>query len=93
MQAMAAAAASYFGTGGAGNPNVVNSGTSNSTANHAAAYAVAAAAAAHQGVAFPRPDQQPGFGAVNPYLFDQMGYISPNQQFATANANSSKSIL
>ncbi|VDM35032.1 unnamed protein product [Hydatigera taeniaeformis] len=88
MQAMAAAAASYFGTGGAGNPNVVNSGSSNSTANHAAAYAVAAAAAAHQGVAFPRPDQQPGFGSVNPYLFDQMGFISPNQQFATANANS-----
>nr|CDS17643.1 regulator of nonsense transcripts 1 [Echinococcus granulosus] len=93
MQAMAAAAASYFGTGGAGNPNVVNSGSSNNTANHAAAYAVAAAAAAHQGVAFPRPDHQPGFGAVNPYLFDQMGYISPNQQFATANANSSKFIF
>ncbi|VDK35263.1 unnamed protein product [Taenia asiatica] len=93
MQAMAAAAASYFGTGGAGNPNVVNSGSSNSTTNHAAAYAVAAAAAAHQGVAFPRPDQQPGFGAVNPYLFDQMGYISPNQQFANANANSSELIL
>ncbi|VDD79775.1 unnamed protein product [Mesocestoides corti] len=97
MQAMAAAAASYFGTGGAGNPGAASPGSANSSASHAAAYAVAAAAAAHQGVTFPRngqqssqPHQQSGFASGNPYLFDQIGYISANQQFAAASANSSK---
>ena len=89
MQAMAAAAASYFGTGGSGSSNVVNPASTNSTASHAAAYAVAAAAAAHQGVAFPRPDQQSTFGSSNAYLYDQMGYITSNHHFPNANTNSS----
>uniref|UniRef100_A0A0V0J7I1 Regulator of nonsense transcripts 1 n=1 Tax=Schistocephalus solidus TaxID=70667 RepID=A0A0V0J7I1_SCHSO len=91
VAAMAAAAtAAYFGGGannaGSGLSNPGLGALTSHAASHAAAYAVAAAAAAQQSASFPRNGQN--FNSPGMYLIDQMGYISSNQHFATANANS-----
>ncbi|CAL8104829.1 unnamed protein product [Calicophoron daubneyi] len=98
----AAAAAAYFGGGsapGAGANISALGGHSGSSAasqpgaSHAAAYAIAAAAAAQQQTG---QNYHPNGGtqnlqqlAASQSLFDQIGYIGPNRQFASANANSS----
>ncbi|KAH8849432.1 Regulator of nonsense transcripts 1 [Schistosoma japonicum] len=84
----AAAAAAYFGGSGSNpRPNVPTLGIHGSStlnqpgASHAAAYAVAAAAAAqHQ--------SGHSYSVKQMSLFDQVGYIGPNRQYAEANASS-----
>ncbi|THD20660.1 Regulator of nonsense transcripts 1 [Fasciola hepatica] len=100
--AAAVAASAYFGgSGAAGGGGVVNPatpgaphGTSSVTqpgASHAAAYALAAAAAAqHHTVQNYAANTHHNLSQLaNQSLFDQIGYIGPNRQFAAANANSS----
>ncbi|VDP74154.1 unnamed protein product [Schistosoma curassoni] len=98
----AAAAAAYFGGSGSNTrPNVSTLGLHGSSAlnqpgaSHAAAYAVAAAAAAQHQSSQPYSSQTNGSShsmhqLLNQSLFDQVGYIGPNRQYAEANASSSK---
>ncbi|CAH8489401.1 unnamed protein product [Schistosoma curassoni] len=96
----AAAAAAYFGGSGSNTrPNVSTLGLHGSSAlnqpgaSHAAAYAVAAAAAAQHQSSQPYSSQTNGSShsmhqLLNQSLFDQVGYIGPNRQYAEANASS-----
>nr|CAH8825043.1 unnamed protein product [Trichobilharzia regenti] len=89
----AAAAAAYFGGPNSNARPNVPSNLNQPGASHAAAYAVAAAAAAQH-----QPNQsfsgQTNGGShnmhqlLNKSLFDQVGYIGPNRQYAEANASS-----
>ncbi|OON21747.1 hypothetical protein X801_02355, partial [Opisthorchis viverrini] len=93
LAAMAAAAAAYFGGGTSGNTSGLggpgpSSGVSQPGASHAAAYALAAAAAAQHHPNYHPSQGNPGSHSLH-QLFDQIGYIGPNRQFAAANANSS----
>ncbi|KAK4472513.1 hypothetical protein MN116_002682 [Schistosoma mekongi] len=96
----AAAAAAYFGGSGSNpRPNVPTLGIHGSStlnqpgASHAAAYAVAAAAAAQHQSSHSYSGQTNGSShgmhqLLNQSLFDQVGYIGPNRQYAEANASS-----
>ncbi|KAF6768494.1 hypothetical protein AHF37_08761 [Paragonimus kellicotti] len=88
----AAAAAAYLGGGSAGPGGQGTTGSSQPGASHAAAYALAAAAAAQHGQSVYQSAQANNRlqQLANQSLFDQIGYIGSNQQFAAANANSSK---
>ncbi|KER29190.1 hypothetical protein T265_04125 [Opisthorchis viverrini] len=93
LAAMAAAAAAYFGGGTSGNTSGLggpgpSGGVSQPGASHAAAYALAAAAAAQHHPNYHPSQGNPGSHSLH-QLFDQIGYIGPNRQFAAANANSS----
>ncbi|KAG5453904.1 ATP-dependent helicase NAM7 [Clonorchis sinensis] len=93
LAAMAAAAAAYFGGGTSGNTAGLggpgpSGGVSQPGASHAAAYALAAAAAAQHHPNYHPSQGNPGSHSLH-QLFDQIGYIGPNRQFAAANANSS----
>ncbi|CAH8460016.1 unnamed protein product [Heterobilharzia americana] len=96
----AAAAAAYFGGSGSNaRSNVPTLGVHGSStlnqpgASHAAAYAVAAAAAAQHQSSQSYSGQTNGGShnmpqLLNQSLFDQVGYIGPNRQYAEANASS-----
>ncbi|CAH8444287.1 unnamed protein product [Dicrocoelium dendriticum] len=90
---LAAVAAAYFGgTGGSGGlgGNTGSVASNQPGASHAAAYALAAAAAAqhhHTGYNPSLPNNAIHQLATQS-LFDQIGFIGPNRQFAAADASS-----
>ncbi|VDP92697.1 unnamed protein product [Echinostoma caproni] len=101
--AAAVAASAYFGGSGTAGGGPVNppaagahgaAGVTQPGASHAAAYALAAAAAAQhhsvQNYATHAANTQHNLNQLaSQSLFDQIGYIGPNRQFAAANADSS----